>query len=224
MAWALAAVLGLIVGLGAVAALALAGGDDDDGESASELDTGSSTTSTTRRELGVPGQLGSSTTVGSSTSSTVGIGGGGTGGSGSSSTSTTKKPSTTTSSTLQEDTSDPDCSKQGVGDAAADPFPVTVSFCVDDAHPKVGQTVKITGVAKDPDSQVEPDCIRVTFDGVEPGTCTVVPNPSNPVANQEFTVFHTFTTPGDHTIHVAAASDPPHGSTASTSYKITVHA
>jgi cytoskeletal protein RodZ len=226
MVWALAAVLVLIIGLGSVAAVALLAGDDDkDGESASDLDTGSSTTSTSTRDLGVPGQLGSSTTVASSsTSSTVGVGGSGGGTGGSSATSTTKKPTTTTSSTVKEATNDPDCSKQGTSDPSADAYPVKVSFCVDDAHPKVGQAVTVTGVARDDDSQVEPGCIKVTFDDEVVTECQPVANPSNPIANREFAVTHFFTTPGDHTIHAAAASDPPKGGVAATSYKITVHA
>jgi hypothetical protein len=209
----------LVLGLGVVAALALTG--DDGGESASDVDTGSTTT----RALALPGLPTSTTTSGpTSTSPTVAPGGGG----GGSSTSTTKKSTATTkpvttSSTLKEDTQDPDCSAQGSSNLPGDPYPVTISFCVDDAHPKAGQTVRITGVAKDQDSQVEADCIKVTFDDEDIALCAPVSNPSNPIANREFVVTHAFTA-GVHTIHAAAVSDPPKGGSAATSYKITVHA
>lgn len=219
-AWAIALALVLVLGVGIVAALAITS-DDDGGESASDVDTGSSTTSTTR--LALPGLTTSSTTAASSsTSSTVGVGGSG-GGTGST-TSTTKKPTTTTISTSPEDTNDPKCSSTGAGDVASDPNPISISFCVEDGNPKVGQTVKIHGSAVDHDSQIEENCVKVTFDDEPVTICQTQTNPANPVINRDFTVTHVFTTPGDHTIHAAAVSDPPHGSAAATSLKVTVHA
>jgi hypothetical protein len=221
-AWAIAAVLLLLIGAGVALALVLSSDGDDGGQSASDVDTESSSTTQTTFDLGLPGDVGSSTSTSTSlgTATTAAGGQGGVGGS--STTSSTVKPSTST--TKPEDTNDPACSARGTGAATADNQPMQVSFCLDDGSPKAGQAVKVSGTAVDPDAQIEPECIKVSWEGEQFGECTPLTVSESPVINRDFSFSHTFTKPGTYTIHVGAISDAPHGSFAEATLKITVHA
>ncbi len=214
------AVLVLVVGI-AVAALLVKAGDDSDSDVTADR---SSTTTTVRTTLTSLGQLPGAATS-SSTSTPADPNGPATGGSLGSSTSTTKRPATTTTTTDPEITNDPACveGKPQGGDASNQPM--RISFCVDDQAPKVGQPVQVIGTAVDKDAQIEPECIKVSWEGEELGTCPdlTVPGPDL-VINRDFTFTHTFTAPGTYTIRVAASSDAPKSSAANTTYKITVHA
>jgi hypothetical protein len=219
--WVVAAGLLLLIGAGVALALVLSS-DDDGGESAADVDTAASSTTSSTLSLALPGDVGSSTSTslgGTSTSAVGGAGGAG------STTSTMKKPTSTTSTVPPEDTNDPACSQAGVTpNATSSNKPARISFCVDDASPKVGQAITINGTAVDEDSQIEPGCIVVFYDSDPPPTCTPGASPPEPVINREFSATHAFTTPGPHTIHVSVASDTPNQSLATTLLKVTVHA
>jgi hypothetical protein len=89
----------------------------------------------------------------------------------------------------------------------------------------VGQEIKVIGTAVDKDAQIEPECIKVSWEGEGLGSCPdlTVAGPDL-VINRDFTFTHTFAKPGTYTIHVAASSDQPKSSLADATYKITVHA
>jgi hypothetical protein len=185
------------------------------------VDTDASSTSTTRTtlELALPGDTSTSTssTLGTATTSA----GGGAGGS--STTSTTAR-STASTTRPDEDTNDPACSPRGTGAAAEGNQAMRISFCIDDGNPKVGQQVRVSGTAVDPDAQIEPDCIKASWEGEQFGECVPGTVTENPVINREFSFTHTYTKPGTYTIHVGAISDAPKSSFAETTLKITVHA
>lgn len=218
---AMLAILVLVVGV-ALAALLVRSGDDSDSDVTADR---SSTTTSLRTTLTSLGQLPGAATS-SSTSTSVDPDGPATGGGlGSSTTATTKKPATTTTTTDVDVTNDPDCVEGVTGTSLADNQPMRVSFCVDDQAPKVGQEIKVIGTAVDKDAQIEPECIKVSWEGEGLGSCPDlrVAGPDL-VINRDFTFTHAFTKPGTYTIHVAASSDQPKSSLADATYKITVHA
>lgn len=242
--WLVAVAIVLVIALGVGTAVLASGGDDDDEPSASG--NGTSTT----LPLGLPGSPGSSTSLNPVTSTTVGVGG-------SSTTSTTAKSggsTSTTSTTVPDGPKEPACAPLAGGGAAvpvADGWetrwstkpnpndPATLSFCVDDRTPKVGQLVTLTAHAADPDALIPDDqcSVFVSWDGDTGNLCFdtltagVKPTPAEQVG--DVVVKRTFTYGADQVgqrrIFASTTSgngrdQSPYSSSAETSLEITVHA
>jgi hypothetical protein len=99
--------------------------------------------------------------------------------------------------------------------------PMTVTICVDDATPAVGQVVTLTVVADDPDASVGTgECdIQVSWDGEVGNLChdvrvpTASPEPTPPKTpgHVEKTYTHTYEKAGDKIIDVEVWSGPSDG-------------
>jgi hypothetical protein len=244
----LVGVAALLVALGLVAALQKAGDDDDDVDD-DEVATQEDRSTTTRRAvtsttLGLPGGGAASSVVpgaSSTTSSTAPKG-----------STTTKKPATTT--TVDEDAPEPACVSGGGG--AATPAeagwatrwqtmpqpndPATVSICVDDITPKVGQTVTLSISGADPDAMFPTtECgTFVTWEGSHASHCrdfVIAWNDPRPTPKQEpgqvlQHFAHVYDTPGQKTITGSVWSaeydgyTSPYSSRAIAALQVTVHA
>jgi len=117
--------------------------------------------------------------------------------------------------------------------------PMTLSICLDDAKPKVGQLVTLTVIADDPDASVgEGDCdIYVSWMSNPGNLCrdTVVegrppePTPAKEHGHQVKTFTHTYTKAQTYLVDVSAWSSPadpmphPYRNSASAELHVTVH-
>jgi hypothetical protein len=99
--------------------------------------------------------------------------------------------------------------------------PMTVTVCVDDATPAVGQLVTLTVVADDPDAHIgTAECdIDVSWDGEAGNLCHDVfvpntapePTPAKEHGHVEKTYTHTYEKAGDKVIDVEVWSGPSDG-------------
>ena len=160
----LSAFVVLAVALGAM----VAKGDDDKDDERADVDTEQETTSTTARPTSTSDGSASS----SSSSSVAASGGSSTSVARGSTTTTKPKPSTTTT-VGRDELAEPGCASGG-GGAPEGPGadwatrwqtkpqpndPATITICIDDITPKVGQVVTLTLVGDDPDAVItEAEC------------------------------------------------------------------
>jgi hypothetical protein len=242
----------------AVVALIVRAGDDDSGDgdgdevsAEEEEDTTTSsrrTTSTTSASSTTTG-LDPASTIAGSGSSTTKVGTGGGGGS-----STTRRPTTTqTTQRVYEDLT-LGCADGG-GGAVLQPGadwperwqtkpepndPATISVCVDDLTPRVGQEIEVRLVGQDADAIfTDADCGWLVFfgDGEPHPNCRPgggVPAEPQPTPNQQFgrilrSAKHTYGSAGARTITASVVSAPwtgvtsPYSSVAVAEINITVH-
>lgn len=222
--WLLVAAVIAVLLLGVAAAAVVATGDDDDGrESASDVDTDDSTTTSrsprstsTTRELGLPGAT-SSTTIGvPGTTSTTRAGGGGGG-----TTSTTRRASGATTTTPVAPLPTP-CGPQGTSAPAPNNLPMKITICTD-SLPAQDAPMKFIVKVVDEDATISSSCVRISFEGEAYGPGCGAHAPTGDF-NETFTYTHTFAAPGTYTVRAAAVSEPgtAKGSAAETSFTFTV--
>ena len=242
----LVGVAALLVALGVVAALQKAGDDDDvdDDEVATQEDsTTTSRRSSTSTSLRLPGGTQPSVTTGGSSSTSSTTKG-----------STTTKKGAATTTTVDEDAPEPACVSAGGGSATPTEAdwaerwqtmpqpndPATVSICVDDVTPKVGQKVILSIVGDDPDAIFPTsECgTFVTWEGGHASFCrdfVIAWDEPRPTPKQEpghvlQHFAHTYESPGQKTVTGSVWSaeydgyTSPYSSRAIAALQVTVHA
>jgi hypothetical protein len=234
----------LLVGIGLVAALAKAS-DDDDSDRVSAEESTSSSRRTTTTELELPGGASSSSTTGGGGSSTSTT---------SRATSTTRRPASTTTTAPDDEAAEPACASAGGGQPTpVDPDwaerwqtmpkpndPATVSICVDDVTPKVGQKITLSIVGDDPDAIFPTnECgVFITWEGEHASFCRDFliawedprPTPKEEPGHVLQYHAHTYDTPGTRTLTGSVWSaeydgyTSPYSSRAIAELQIRVHA
>ncbi|HJR24690.1 MAG TPA: hypothetical protein VJ804_04405 [Acidimicrobiales bacterium] len=237
----------LLLGIGLVAALQKA--TDDDDPDTDEVATDESTTSSSRRTttsgpLGLPGDPTSTVTTDGSSGSTSST---------ARASSTTRRPATTTTAT-DDEPNEPACASAGGGPATpveadwAERWqtmprpndPATVSICVDDVTPAVGQRITLSIRGDDPDAIFpSTECgVFITWDGPHASFCRdfVIawedprPTPKEEPGHVLQYHAHTYDTPGTKTITGSVWSaeydgyTSPYSSRAIATLQIQVHA
>ena len=223
----LSAFVVLAVALGAMVAK---GGDDDDDERA-DVDTEQETTTSTTARPTSTSDGGAS----SSSSSSVAPSGGSSTSVVRGATTTTKPRASTTTTVGRDELAEPGCASGGGGPAEGPGAdwatrwqtmprpndPATVTICVDDVTPKVGQVVTLTLVGDDPDAVItQAECgWFIDWEGNLASLCrdalvgTLVPRPTPPEAPGHVLVreTHVYETPGQRTIGGSVTSAEWHG-------------
>jgi hypothetical protein len=234
----------LLVAIGLIAALSKASDDDDADTDEVATDERSTTSrqSSTSRPLGLPGDPRPTVTTRGGSSSTSSTTRG---------SSTTRRPATTV--TTDPDAPEPACVSAGGG--AATPVqadwaerwqtmpkpndPATLSLCVDDITPQVGQTVTVSIVGDDPDAIFPTsECgVFVTWEGSHASFCRDFliawedprPTPKEEPGHVLQHLSHVYDTPGSKTLTGSVWSaeydgyTSPYSSRAQAALTINVH-
>jgi hypothetical protein len=253
-------VVALVAAIAVVALIVTLTSDDDDGDGDEVATQEDSTTSSSRRTTTTR-----ATTTSSSSSTTIGVdpaspadGGGttsttkkGSGGSGGGTTSTTKKPSAPSGpiGTVYAD-KDPRCASGSSGGVKPPPAewpmfwqtepkvndPTSISICVDDVSPAVGQLVTVELRGDDKDAVIDRGCgWWITFNGESGSLCgSTIPTEPQPTPAERFgggffaKKTFTYTGAGSFTIRGAVQSGTPgivnpYSGEASASLTVQVH-
>jgi hypothetical protein len=242
----LSAFVVLAVALGAM----VAKGDDDKDDERADVDTEQETTTSTTARPTSTSDGGAS----SSTSSSVAASGGSSTSVARASTSTTKPKPSTTTTVGRDELAEPGCASGG-GGAPEGPGadwasrwqtmpqpndPATITICIDDITPKVGQVVTLTLVGDDPDAVItQAECGWVIdWEGNLASLCrdalvpTLAPRPTPPETRGHVLIreTHVYETPGQRKIDASVTSAEWHGyrdaysSFAATQLTVDVHA